>query len=89
VTGLEGAARPGDVTRIEEFEDGRLELFDLAHDIGERKNLAGRMVDQVGELHAQLTSWRARVGAAMPTANPDFDPARAGEWSAYPKAWWE
>jgi arylsulfatase A-like enzyme len=39
---------------LEFFEDGRLELYNLREDLGEKNNLAARMPDKVKELHAKL-----------------------------------
>jgi arylsulfatase A-like enzyme len=70
-----GAVRDGDWKLIEWYEDGALELFNLAEDLGERRNLAAQRPDKVKELHAMLVAWRAEVKAAMPTPNPKFRPA--------------
>ncbi len=35
-----GAVRAGDYKLIEWYEDGQIELYDLAHDLSEQKNLA-------------------------------------------------
>jgi arylsulfatase A-like enzyme len=59
--------RAGDFKLLEFFEDGRLELYNLREDIGERTNLAAKQPDKVKELHAKLMAWRKDVGAAMPT----------------------
>ena len=56
---------------IEHFEDGRVELFDLAADEGEQQNLAHEWPERVAELRSRLEAWRTRVGAAMPTPNPN------------------
>jgi arylsulfatase A-like enzyme len=74
-----GAIRQGDWKLIEFFGDGRLELFNLSEDIGERNNLAEKMPDRTRELHVKLKAWRQNVGARMPRANPDFDPKRRWE----------
>jgi arylsulfatase A-like enzyme len=56
---------------IEHFEDGRLELFDLASDPGERHNLAAAHPHRAAALQQRLAAWRTGIGAAMPTANPE------------------
>ncbi|MCC6416638.1 MAG: sulfatase [Gemmataceae bacterium] len=61
-----GAIRHGDWKLIEFFEDGRVELYDLKADPGERHDLAGRMPDRVRELRQLLQTWRGVVGAQMP-----------------------
>jgi arylsulfatase A-like enzyme len=57
---------------IENFETGRLELFDLATDPGEQKDLAGDASFErtKGLLHEALLKWRADVGAKMPIKSP-------------------
>jgi hypothetical protein len=56
-------------------EDGRAELFDLAKDVGEERDLAADHPDQVAALRARLEDWRTAVGAQANTPNPAFDPA--------------
>lgn len=76
------ALRQGDWKLIEFFETGSLELYNLAEDIGESKNLAARFPDRTQALHAALKAWRKDVQAQMPQLNPAYDPAREGEyWS--------
>jgi len=79
-----GAIRQGDWKLIEFFEDAAPELYNLRDDIGERNNLAANMPGKTTELHRKLAAWRQSVNAAMPTPNPDFDPARRGEWGRHP-----
>jgi len=52
---------------LEFLEDGHVELYDLARDIGERNDLAGQMPDRAAELRRKLHAWRAAVAAQMPT----------------------
>ena len=75
-----GAVRAGDWKLIEFFEDGRLELYNLADDISESRNLAAKFPEKALELREKLAAWRTSVNAAMPVPNPDYDPARAHEW---------
>lgn len=56
---------------IEHFEDGRLELFDLASDPGERRDLAAVHPQRAAALQERLAAWRTGIGAALPTANPE------------------
>lgn len=70
-----GAVRDGDWKLVENFEDSSLELYNLAQDAGEQKNLATAEPDRARELHSDLKAWRQRVGAQMPRPNPDFDEA--------------
>jgi arylsulfatase A-like enzyme len=65
-----GAIRAQDWKLLEFFEDGRLELYNLKDDIGEKRNLAQMMPDKVRELHAKLAAWRKAIQAPMPAPNP-------------------
>ncbi|EDM28522.1 putative secreted sulfatase ydeN precursor [Lentisphaera araneosa HTCC2155] len=71
-----GAIRKGDFKLIEFFEDGSLELYDLKNDQSEKKNLAEKMPEKATELLKDLKAWRLSVDAQMPTANPNYDPAK-------------
>ena len=71
-----GAVRRADLKLIESYEDGRLELYDLKRDIGERNNLAADRPEEAAGLAKLLPEWRRSVGAQMPRPNPDFDPAK-------------
>jgi arylsulfatase A-like enzyme len=72
-----GAVRSGDLRLVEFFEDGRLELYDLADDPGEARDLSAARPAEAQALHRKLVAWRRGVGAQMPSPNPDHDPARA------------
>jgi arylsulfatase A-like enzyme len=67
-----GAIRAGDWKLIEWYEDGRLELFNLKDDIGEKNNLVGQKPDIARALFKKLNAWRNATGARMPTANPRY-----------------
>lgn len=70
-----GAVRQRDFKLIEFFEDGKLELYNLKNDIGERSNLAEKVPDKAKELHQLLVDWRKSVDAPIPTErNPKYDP---------------
>jgi uncharacterized sulfatase len=51
-------------------EDGRAELYDLAADEGERRDVAAERPERAAELRRRLDAWRVAVGARMPTPNP-------------------
>jgi arylsulfatase A-like enzyme len=76
--GAPGAAiRKGDWKLVVWFEKPDApELYNLAQDIGETRNLAGLEPGRVRELRAELEAWQKDVGALMPSANPAFDPAQ-------------
>jgi arylsulfatase A-like enzyme len=62
-----GIIREGDWKLVEWYEDGRLELYNLADDTSEKNNLANKMPDRVESMHQQLATWREEVHAVMPT----------------------
>jgi arylsulfatase A len=68
-----GAVRDGDWKLIEQYENGSLELFNLAEDPGETTNLAESQPQRAAALRDKLRSWRESVGAQMLAPNPDFD----------------
>lgn len=73
-----GSIRKGDYKLIEFFEDGKLELYNLADDIGEEHNLADELPDTVTQLHKQMIAWRTQLGAPVPSdPNPQYDPDAA------------
>ncbi len=74
-----GAIREGDWKLIEFYEDGSLELYNLRDDLGERRNLAAREPKRAAALHEKLKRWRGNVDAAMPSPNPNYDPAAADQ----------
>lgn len=74
-----GAVRYGDYKLIEFYEDGRLELFNLRDDLGERRNLVQKEPKKAAALHARLKRWRESVKAAMPAVNPNYDAAKSDQ----------
>jgi arylsulfatase A-like enzyme len=71
-----GAVREGDWKLVEQYEDGSVELYDLAKDPGETNDLAKREPARAAELQAKLAAWRKSVGAQECASNPEFDAAR-------------
>lgn len=65
------AIREGDWKLIEFYEDGHLELYNVAEDISEQHDLAAKKTDLVEKLHAKLKAWRDETGAKMPTHRKD------------------
>lgn len=61
-----GAIRVGDYKLLEFFEDGRLELYNLRDDVGQKRDLAQEKPELTRGLHAKLEAWRAQVKAPMP-----------------------
>jgi arylsulfatase A-like enzyme len=69
-----GAVRKGDYKLIEFYEVGKLELYNLKEDIGEKNDLAAKAPEKVKEMQGMLNEWRQRVNAQMPTPNPEYKP---------------
>lgn len=65
-----GAIRDGDWKLIEYFEDGEVELFNLARDGGETKDLSSEDPERAADLQSRLEAWRKGIGAPMPTEKP-------------------
>ncbi|TLD68696.1 sulfatase [Phragmitibacter flavus] len=74
-----GSILKGDWKLIEWFETGEAELYDLAKDVSEARNLAAEEPERTAAMLTELREWRKRVGAQMMTVNPAYDAAREGE----------
>ncbi len=61
-----GAVRVGNHKLIEWFEDGAVELYDLASDLSETTDLSQQMPERAAALTARLHAWREQLGANMP-----------------------
>jgi arylsulfatase A-like enzyme len=71
-----GVVREGDWKLIEQYEDGSLELYNLAKDPSEKTDVAAAEPARVAALRGKLEAWRRSVGAEPTKANPNFDRAR-------------
>jgi len=61
---------------IEFFEDGHLELYDLADDPSEARDLVLQEPDRARRLYAMLQGWQKEVCAKIPEVNPDYERLR-------------
>ena len=61
--------RSGNYKLLEFLEDGKIELYNLIEDVGEKNNLASQMPDLKKELHEKLKAWRKDINAPMPSKN--------------------
>ncbi|MFP6877144.1 MAG: sulfatase [Roseibacillus sp.] len=68
--------RSGSWKLIEFLESGRLELYDLSRDPGEKNDLAKKDTKRAGELNRSLQAWKVRVGADPMLPNPQFQGAK-------------
>ncbi|MCP4452249.1 MAG: hypothetical protein GY809_12365 [Planctomycetes bacterium] len=62
--------RMGDHKLIKFYENGHLELYNLAEDIGEQTDLIDKEPRTAKKLHALLKQWRQDVDARMPSPRP-------------------
>jgi arylsulfatase A-like enzyme len=67
------AIRRGDYKLIEWYEDARVELFNVATDLGEQTDLAKTQSARAAQLRAELHAWQKQTGAKAPTPNPKYD----------------
>jgi len=58
-----GAIRSGDLKLVERYEDGKVSLYNLKEDPGERRDLAGKMPGQIKVMRPKLHGWYREVGA--------------------------
>lgn len=58
-----GAIRMGDFKLVERYEDGRVHLYDLQNDIGERQDLADKYPEKVEQMRNKLHAWYKKVDA--------------------------
>jgi arylsulfatase A-like enzyme len=67
--------RKGDWKVIEFFESRQVEIYNLANDAGETRNLTATEPKKAAELIADLRKWQEETGAPRPIgANPNYDP---------------
>lgn len=64
--------RQGPWKLIEQFETGKIELYDLASDISESTDLSKKQPQIAAKLLGELHQWRTSVNGAMPVSNPDY-----------------
>ncbi len=64
---LGGVIREGDFKLIKRYGDQILELYNLAEDLGEKKNLAPEFSPRAKRMEKKLDNWLRETGAKMPT----------------------
>ena len=69
----------GDFKVIRAYETGALQLFDIAKDLCERRDLASQMPEKAKELNQRLSEYLAAVNAQMTTRNPNYDAGKPSE----------
>ncbi len=63
---LGGAIREGDFKLIRNYDDDSVELYNLATDLGETRNLAATEPATTAKLKTKLDAWLKSSGARMP-----------------------
>ena len=63
------AVRLGNWKLLEYYEDNRLELYNLANDLGEAEDLAASEPGKTAELRERLHTWLKSVDAQFPQPN--------------------
>ena len=66
--------RDGDWKLIEFYHYEKFELYNLAQDPGEQKDLAKKEPQKAANLRAKLKAWQKEMRAKMPVPNPDYKP---------------
>ena len=64
----------GNYKLIEFFEDGRLELYNLKDDIGEKNEISEKFPEITEDLKNLLKTWRESMDAKLPIKNPNYIP---------------
>jgi arylsulfatase A-like enzyme len=65
------AVRMGDWKLIERLETGRVHLYNLKNDTGEKNDLAAREPERVAQMKARLHAWYKETGAKFLREKPD------------------
>lgn len=61
------AIRQGDWKLLRYYEDDRVELYNLADDLGEKNDLAKKQPERAADLHKRLEDWLTEVEAQHPS----------------------
>ncbi len=80
-----GVIRAGNFKLLEFFEDGRLELYNVVEDLGEKNNLTRSLPEKTQELQAKLAAWRTSVKAPMPEPKAGSAPPAPSPTVAKPR----
>lgn len=67
---LGGAIREGSYKLIKRYDDGSVELYNLADDISEKHDLSAKMPQKAADLKRKLDAWLTESGAIMPKRKP-------------------
>jgi arylsulfatase A len=68
-----GAMRNGSYKLVENYETGKIELYNLEQDVGEQQDLSGSEPKKLRTMLADFRKWQKDVNANMPLPNPDYE----------------
>ena len=71
-----GAMREGPWIMVEFYDEEKAELYNLATDISEQRDLAAEQPQRVKQMRAALAAWRKANNAQNNRPNPNYDPAQ-------------
>ena len=71
-----GAMREGPWIMVEFYDEEKAELYNLANDISEQRDLAAEQPERVARMRAALDAWRKANNAQSNRPNPNFDEAK-------------
>lgn len=71
-----GAVRDGPWLLVEFYDETKVELYNLADDIGETRDLANLVALRAANMRAALDAWRKANAVQSNRPNPDFDAAK-------------
>jgi arylsulfatase A-like enzyme len=74
------ALRMGDWKLVQFYGDNHVELYNLASDVEERRDLAKALAEKTAELLKLLNEWKFQTHAKIPEINPYYNP---GEFVRY------
>ncbi len=74
-----GAMREGNWMLVEYYDTPAAELYDLAGDPSEQRDLAGNNAERVSQMRLALANWRKSVAAQENRPNPNYDAAKYEE----------
>jgi len=69
--------REGDWKLIEFYEHEKVELYNLAEDPGEQRDLSQERPEKLKQLRGKLRDWQKKMNAKMPKPNPEYQPPKA------------
>lgn len=67
-----GAMRDGDFKLVESYESGKVELYNLAADVGEKNDLSTSQPEKLRSMLRDFRTWQKEARVNMPLPNPAY-----------------